>query len=103
MNISGIAQTLETINIRPDEIHDEELSKAFRLLLQLIEELSEYVEKMRAENQRLRDEISLMKGEQPKQTLSPHESDRVKISLQKMREKPKTLQKIRSRKQKSPK
>ena len=71
MNISGIAQTLETINIRPDEIHDEELSKAFRLLLQLIEELSEYVEKMRAENQRLRDEISLMKGEQPKPDIKP--------------------------------
>ncbi len=71
MNISGIAQALESINIRPDEIHDEQLSKAFRLLLQLIEELSEHVEKLTAENQKLRDEISLMKGEQPKPDIKP--------------------------------
>jgi len=50
MNSSGIAQTLETINIRPDEIHDEQLSEAFRILLQLIEELSEHVEKLKVEN-----------------------------------------------------
>jgi len=36
-----MAQTLETINIRPDEIRDEQLSETFRILLQLIEELSE--------------------------------------------------------------
>jgi hypothetical protein len=46
MNSSGIAQTLEMINIRPDEIHDEQLSEAFRTLLQLIEELSENKEKL---------------------------------------------------------
>ena len=66
MSLSGIMQTLETINIRPDEIHDEQLSEAYRLLFQVIEELVEYVEKVTAENQKLRDEISLMKGEQPK-------------------------------------
>jgi hypothetical protein len=71
MNSSGITQTLETINIRPDEIHDEQLSEAFRLLLQPIEELSENNEKLKAENQKLRDEISLMKGEQPKPDIKP--------------------------------
>ena len=71
MNSSGIAQTLETINIRPDDIHDEQLSEAFRLLLQLIEELSENNEKLKVENQKLRDEISLMKGEQPKPDIKP--------------------------------
>jgi hypothetical protein len=35
MNLSGITQALETINIRPDEIHEEQLSEAFRILLQL--------------------------------------------------------------------
>jgi len=39
MNLSGITQALETINIRPDKIHDEQLSETFRILLQLIEEL----------------------------------------------------------------
>jgi hypothetical protein len=71
MNLSGITQALETINIRPDKIHDEQLSEAFRLLLQLIEELSENNEKLKAENQKLRDEISLMKGEQPKPDIKP--------------------------------
>ena len=32
----------------------------------LIVELNEYAEKLKSENQKLRDEISLMKGEQPK-------------------------------------
>nr|QNO48808.1 hypothetical protein IMBEDNDK_00018 [Methanosarcinales archaeon ANME-2c ERB4] len=71
MNLSGIVQTLETINIRPDEIQDEQLSETFRILLQLIEELSGHVEKLKAENQKLRDEISLMKGEQPKPNIKP--------------------------------
>jgi len=42
-----MAQTLETINIRPDEIRDEQLSETFRILLQLIEELSENNEKLK--------------------------------------------------------
>lgn len=71
MNLSGIAQTLEMINIRPDEIHDEQLSETFRILLQLIEELNGHVERLKAENQKLRDEISLMKGEQPKPDIKP--------------------------------
>ena len=71
MNLSRITQALETMDIRPDEIHDEQLSETFRLRLQLIEELSENNEKLKAENQKLRDEISLMKGEQPKPDIKP--------------------------------
>jgi len=96
MNLSGITQTLETINIRPDEIHDARLSEAFHLLLQLIEDLSESNEKLKAENQKLRDEISLMKGEQPN---LPGRSQTL-TSLQKKKENPKTPQKIRNRKRK---
>ena len=36
-------QTLETLNIRLDEIADEQSAEAFRILFQLIEELSEDV------------------------------------------------------------
>jgi len=71
MNLSGIVQTLESIKIRPDEIHDEQLSEAFRLLFQVVEELVEYIVKLTAEKQKLRDEISLMKGEQPKPNIKP--------------------------------
>lgn len=71
MNLSGIVQTLETINTCPDEIHDEQLSKDYHRLLQVTEELVEYVVKVTAENQKLRDEIGLMKGEQPKPNIKP--------------------------------
>ena len=39
MNPEKIAQQLESLNIHPDEISNEELSKAINLLLQLIEGL----------------------------------------------------------------
>ncbi|MHC1624129.1 MAG: hypothetical protein ACXQTR_06020, partial [Candidatus Methanospirareceae archaeon] len=100
MNLSGIAQTLETINIRPDEIHDEQLSEAFRILLQLIEGLSGHVEKLRAENQKLRDEISLMKGEQSKPDIKPSgKKPNVDISSEEER-KPKNTPKNRKPKTK---
>jgi len=102
MNLSGIAQTLETINIRPDEIHDEQLSETFRILLQLIEELSEHVEKLKAENQKLRDEISLMKGEQPKPDIKPSgKKPNVDISSEEER-KPKNTPKNKKPKTKKP-
>jgi len=36
MGQSAITETLEAIGILPDEIRDEQLAKAFRILLQLI-------------------------------------------------------------------
>jgi hypothetical protein len=71
MSLSGIVQTLETINTCPDEIHDEQLSKDYHLLLQVIEELVESIVKVTTENQKLRDEINLMNGEQPKPNIKP--------------------------------
>ena len=66
MNSETIAQQLESLNIRPDEISNEELSKAINLLLQLIEGLQIENEKLKTEIQKLRDEINLLKGEQGK-------------------------------------
>ncbi|NIA11996.1 MAG: hypothetical protein GWP10_20320 [Nitrospiraceae bacterium] len=103
MNSSGIAQTLETINIHPDEIHDEQLSEAFRILLQLIEELSEYVEKVTAENQKLRDEISLMKGEQPKPDIKPSRKRPGEDISSEEERKPKNTPKNKKPKTKKPK
>ena len=71
MNRSQIIAALEALNIRPDEIADERLSEAFRILLQIIEELSEENEKLKAEIQRLRDAINLLKGEQAKPDTKP--------------------------------
>ena len=61
MNQSQITEALKALNIRPDEIADERLAEAFRILLQLIEVLSEENEKLKAEIQRLRDAINLLK------------------------------------------
>nr|QNO45178.1 hypothetical protein GMDKAGHH_00031 [Methanosarcinales archaeon ANME-2c ERB4]QNO46021.1 hypothetical protein OOGCPJEC_00006 [Methanosarcinales archaeon ANME-2c ERB4]QNO50348.1 hypothetical protein DELCLCLG_00002 [Methanosarcinales archaeon ANME-2c ERB4] len=103
MSSSEIARTLETIDIRPDEIHDEQLSEAFRIFLQLIEELSENNEKLKEENQKLRDEISLMKGEQPKPDIKPSgKKPNSDISSEKER-KPKNTPKNKKSKTKKPK
>jgi len=66
INPEKMAQQLESLNIRPDEISNEELSKAINLLLQLIEGLQIENEKLKTEIQKLRDEINLLKGEQGK-------------------------------------
>ena len=71
MNQSQITEALKALNIRPDEITDERLAEAFRILLLLIEVLSEENEKLKAEIQRLRDAINLLKGEQAKPDIKP--------------------------------
>jgi uncharacterized protein YehS (DUF1456 family) len=66
INPDKITKQLESLNIRPDEISNEESSKAINLLLQLIEGLHIENENLKTENQKLRDEINLLKGEQSK-------------------------------------
>jgi FtsZ-binding cell division protein ZapB len=64
VNQSAIAKKLELLQINPNEIPDKQLANTIRLLLQIIEELSEENEKLKAEVQKLRDENNLLKGEQ---------------------------------------
>jgi len=71
MNRSAVTQTLEALDIHPDEIADERLAEVIRILLLLIEELCEEIEELKAENQKLRDAINLLKGEQAKPDLKP--------------------------------
>jgi len=66
MKPKSIEQQLETLNIHPDEIPDEDISNDINLLFQLIEELHMDNEKLKSENQKLRDENNLLKGEQGK-------------------------------------
>jgi regulator of replication initiation timing len=103
MTLSQITETLKHLNIHPNEIADEQLAEAFRILLQLIEELYEENEKLKVENQKLRDAINLLKGEQtkPNQTSSPQGRDRTKTSPQKKKEKHKTPQKRKNQKRRS--
>jgi len=66
MNLEALKQTLASLDINPDEIEDERYAKAFRILFAIIEILSEELNALKAENQKLRDEINLLKGEQTK-------------------------------------
>ena len=66
MDLEAFKQTLASLDINPDEIEDERYAKAFRILFAIIEKQNEEIESLKAENQKLRDEINLLKGEQTK-------------------------------------
>jgi cell division protein FtsB len=66
MNLEALNQLLESLNINPDEIGDERYATAFRILFAIIEKQNEEIEFLKAENQKLRNEINLLKGEQAK-------------------------------------
>jgi hypothetical protein len=66
MDLKILKQTLESIGINPDEIENERYAKAFRILFAIMEILSGELHAVKAENQKLRDENSLLKGEQTK-------------------------------------
>lgn len=54
------------MDINPYEIKDERYAKTIRILFAIIEKQNEKIEFLKAENQKLRDEINLLKGEQTK-------------------------------------
>ena len=98
MNISWITETLDTLNIRPDEIADERLAEAFRILFLLIEELCEEIEKSKEEKQKLRDELNLLKGEQTNPDIkSSRKNPSGDISSEKERKPQKTIKKKKSK------
>ena len=66
MSPSAIKEILHNIDIGPDSLDNEKLSRTLSILLNLVERLSEENEKFKIENQKLRDENSLLKGEQGK-------------------------------------
>jgi hypothetical protein len=66
MSPSEIKQILQEIDIRPNATENESVSKAVFVLLQLVERLNQENEILKIENQKLRDEVNLLKGEQGK-------------------------------------
>lgn len=64
MSLEAQIQNLESLDINPDEIENEKYSEAFRLLFTIIELQNEKIENLKSENQKLRDENNLLKGEQ---------------------------------------
>jgi hypothetical protein len=66
MDLEALKQTLASLDINPDEIEDKRYATAFRILFAIIEKQNEEIEALKAEDQKLRDEINLLKGEQTK-------------------------------------
>ena len=74
MNSSEITKILESLKISPDDISDKKEAEAFRILLQIIEQLNLEVKALKAELQETRDELNTLKGERgkPKIPISKH-------------------------------
>lgn len=66
MELEALKQSLSSLDINPDEIKDERYANSFHILFTIIEKQNEEIEFLKTENQKLRDEINLLKGEQTK-------------------------------------
>ena len=66
MELEALKQSLASLDINPDEIKDERYANVFHILFAIIEKQNEEIEFFKAEIQKLRDEINLLKGEQTK-------------------------------------
>lgn len=66
MELEALKKVLSSLDINPDEIENERYAAAFRILFAIIEKQNEEIEFLKVENQKLRDEINLLKGEQTK-------------------------------------
>ena len=66
MELEALKQSVASLSINPDEIKDERHATAFHILFAITEKQNQEIEFLKAENQKLRDEINLLKGEQTK-------------------------------------
>ncbi len=62
---------IENIGINLDEIKNENTRKAIQFLFNIIEQQATKIKKLESENQKLRDENNLLKGEQKKPDINP--------------------------------
>ena len=83
MSPSKIKEILRKIDIRPGEADNRKLDDVLPILFQLIERLSQENEELKTTNQKLRDEISLLKGEQGKPKIRGNKKPGENISSEK--------------------
>jgi len=96
-------EILHNLDVRPDFLDKEALSRSLTVLINLVEKLSEENENLKLQNQKLRDENNRLKGEQGKPKIRGNKVDSGKnISSEKERKqrKPKKKKKSKSKKQK---
>ncbi len=82
----------------PTKIQDEHAREVVQKALNLLEKTFVQVDKLREENQKLRDELALLKGEQPKPKVLPNKPT-ASISSEKERQartknRPKTKRRV---------
>ncbi|MEA2061013.1 MAG: hypothetical protein U9P10_10995, partial [Thermodesulfobacteriota bacterium] len=63
MSRQEIKEILQNLDIRPEYFDNETYSQTLIILINLVERQSVENEKLKLENQKLRDEINLLKGE----------------------------------------
>jgi hypothetical protein len=61
MDLEALKQTLASLDINPDKIEDKRYATAFCILFALIEILSEELNALKAENQKLREKSTYLK------------------------------------------
>jgi cell division protein FtsB len=66
MDLEAHKQKLASFDINPDEVENSIHATAFRIQFAIIEKQNEEIDTLKTENQKLRDEINLLKGEQTK-------------------------------------
>jgi cell division protein FtsB len=66
MDLEAHKQKLSSLDVNPDEIENNRFATAFRIQFAIIEKQNEENEFLKEENQKLRDEINILKGEQTK-------------------------------------
>ena len=84
MELEALKQSVASLSINPDEIKDERHATAFHILFAITEKQNQEIEFLKAENQKLRDEINLLKCEQTKPKIRG--SKKMKIFLLKKRD-----------------
>ena len=66
MELEALKHLLASLEINPDEIEDKRYATSFCIPFDVIEKQNGEIEFLKAENQKFRDEINLLKGEQTK-------------------------------------
>jgi hypothetical protein len=97
MSPSEIKEILHKLDISPTEADNRKLTEVLPILFQLIERLSQENENLKTGNQKLRDEISLLKGEQGKPKIRGNKNPGKNISSEKERKKREKKKKKKSK------
>jgi cell division protein FtsB len=89
MDLEAHKQKLASLDINPDEIDNDRYASAFRTQFSIIEEQNCEIDALKTENQMLRDENNLLKGEQTKpQIRGSKKSEDISSEMERRKRKP---------------